>query len=268
MVGADGTARVLVTNCLGVSRKIKEGEVVGSAGLVKVVEAVDDQKTCPLVELEDGEAPNSDPDTTTLHLDPDAATPNLDPDSATLTWDPDATMSLGNSVSCVKTVASDQSGGERDEARKQALQQRVGSEFDLSILNHEKQDLLQMLGECHGAFSLEEGETDLVQMTINTGHAHPKKQPVRRVPFTVRQEVARQLRDMQRQGVIQPSTSPWASPMVLVRKKDGDLRLCVDYHHLNSVTKTDTFPIPRIDDLLDQLGKSRYFTTLNLAAGY
>ena len=80
--------------------------------------------------------------------------------------------------------------------------------------------------------------------------------------------MARQLRNMQRQGVIQQSTSPWASPIVLVRKKDGDLRLCVDYHHLNSVTKTDAFPIPRIDDLFDQLGKSRYFTTLDLAAGY
>lgn len=56
--------------------------------------------------------------------------------------------------------------------------------------------------------------------------------------------------------------------MVLVREKDGGLKLYVDYHHLNSVTKTDTSPIPRIDDLLDQLGKSRYFTTLDLAARY
>ena len=53
-----------------------------------------------------------------------------------------------------------------------------------------------------------------------------------------------------------------------VRKKDGSLRTCVDYRHLNSVTKSDTFPLPRIDDLLDQLGNSKYFTTLDLAAGY
>ena len=56
--------------------------------------------------------------------------------------------------------------------------------------------------------------------------------------------------------------------MVLVRKKDGTLRFCVDYRGLNSVTKLDQFPLPRIDDLLDQLGKSRYFTTLDLASGY
>jgi len=73
---------------------------------------------------------------------------------------------------------------------------------------------------------------------------------------------------MQRNGVIQPSSSPWASPIVLVRKKDGTLRFCIDYRALNSVTKPDPFPLPRIDDLLNQLGKSQYFSTLDLAAGY
>ena len=74
--------------------------------------------------------------------------------------------------------------------------------------------------------------------------------------------------EMQEHGVIQPSSSPWASPIVLVRKKDGTLTICVDYRHLNSVTKPDTFPLPRIDDLLDQLGNAKFFTTLDLAAGY
>ena len=73
---------------------------------------------------------------------------------------------------------------------------------------------------------------------------------------------------MQDAGVIQPSNSPWASPVVLVRKKNGTHRFCVDYHELNGVTKADTFPLPRVDDLLDQLGEARYFSTLDLAAGY
>ena len=73
---------------------------------------------------------------------------------------------------------------------------------------------------------------------------------------------------MQKNNVIKPSESPWASPVVLVRKRDGTLRFCVDYRALNSVTKLDVFPLPRINDLLDQLGKSRYFTTLDLKSGY
>ena len=73
---------------------------------------------------------------------------------------------------------------------------------------------------------------------------------------------------MQDANVIQPSNSLWASPVVLVQKKDGTLRFCVDYRGLNSVTRLDQFPLPLIDDLLDQLGKSHYFTTLDLASGY
>lgn len=131
--------------------------------------------------------------------------------------------------------------------------------------------LLEFLANHHKAFCLEEnerGETDLVQFEIDTGDAAPKKLPVRRMPLTIRQEVARQLKMMQETGVIQPSNSPWASPVVLVRKKDGTHRFCVDYRELNSVTRADTFPLPRIDDLLDQLGKSAYFSTLDLATGY
>ena len=74
--------------------------------------------------------------------------------------------------------------------------------------------------------------------------------------------------EMLKQEVIEPSTSPWASPLVLVRKKDGGLRFCVDYRKLNRVTRLDEFPLPRIDDTLDLLAGARYFTTLDLASGY
>lgn len=81
----------------------------------------------------------------------------------------------------------------------------------------------------HNAFSLSEaerGETDLVEMTIDTGDAPPKRQPLRRVPFAIRKELGQQLESIERNNVIQPSSSPWASPIVLVRKKDRSLRLC------------------------------------------
>ena len=80
--------------------------------------------------------------------------------------------------------------------------------------------------------------------------------------------MARQIDHMQATDVIQPSTSPWASFVVMVKKKDGTHGFCIDYHHLNAVTKADTYPLPRFDDLLDQLGQCQYFSTLDLASGY
>ena len=70
------------------------------------------------------------------------------------------------------------------------------------------------------------------------------------------------------QGVIRPSHSPWASPIVLVRKKDGTFRFCIDYRKLNSVTIRDAHPLPRVDDLLEALNGSSIFSTLDLRQGY
>lgn len=156
----------------------------------------------------------------------------------------------------------------RDGCRRKRLLESL-EEPDLPA--EEKALLLEFIADNHKAFSLEEGErgeTNLVEMVIDTGESRPLKQSPRRMPFSVRQEVARQLREMQRDGVIEPSNSSWASPVVLVCKCDRSHRFCVDYRALNTVTKTDTFPLPRIDDLLDQLGRSKYFTTIDLASGF
>ena len=71
-----------------------------------------------------------------------------------------------------------------------------------------------------------------------------------------------------KQQVVKPSSSAWASPVVLVPKKDGNLRFCVDYRKINTVTKKDVYPLPRVDDILDTLGKAKYFSTLDLTSGY
>ncbi|CAF4416611.1 unnamed protein product, partial [Rotaria magnacalcarata] len=70
------------------------------------------------------------------------------------------------------------------------------------------------------------------------------------------------------QTIIEPSTSPWCSPVVLVRKKDGSTRFCVDYRKLNDISVKDSFPLPRIEDIFDQLSQSNYFTTLDFKNGY
>ena len=156
------------------------------------------------------------------------------------------------------------------EGRKRLLG-RLVADVGPTLCWQDTDRLRQLLLNHHEVFAVEDGdrgETNLVQMTIDTGNALPRRQPVRRTPFAVRAEVARQLEEMQSKGVVEPSTSPWASPVVLVRKKDGSLRFCIDYRHLNLVTKPDVFPLPRMDDLLDQLGQSKFFSTLDLASGY
>ena len=102
----------------------------------------------------------------------------------------------------------------------------------------------------------ERGETDLIQMHFETGDARPIRQHPHRISYSAREEVAMQLKKMQEMSVIQPSKSQWSSPVVLFRKKDGSHRFCVDYCMLNSVMKADTFPLPRIDHLLDKFVKS------------
>ena len=78
----------------------------------------------------------------------------------------------------------------------------------------------------------------------------------------------RELEEMKAHGIIQPAKSGWAAPIVIVRKKDGTIRLCVDYRRLNSVTRVDAYLMPRIDDLIDRLGQAAYISTLDLTNGY
>lgn len=112
------------------------------------------------------------------------------------------------------------------------------------------------------------GQTSKVKHRIETGSALPIKQQPRRLPIHQREVAEKEISDMLSQGVIKPGCGPWASPIVLVRKKDGRVRFCVDYRRLNAVTQKDAYPIPRIDDTIDSLAGSIYFTTLDLSSGY
>ncbi|GJW42489.1 putative nucleotidyltransferase, ribonuclease H [Tanacetum coccineum] len=82
------------------------------------------------------------------------------------------------------------------------------------------------------------------------------------------QELSDQLQERQDNGFIHPSHSPWGAPVLFVKKKDGSLRMCIDYRELNKVTVINRYPLPRINDLFDQLQRSRYFSKIDLWSGY
>ena len=97
------------------------------------------------------------------------------------------------------------------------------------------------------------GRTNLAQHKIPTGDALPIRQRPRRLPLAKKTDCQEEVKKMLDMGVITPSESPWASPVVMVRKKDGSWRFCIDYRKVNAVTKRDSYPLPRIDDSLDAL---------------
>ena len=132
----------------------------------------------------------------------------------------------------------------------------------------DRQKLLNTLKSFPDVFNDGLGHTSVLSHHINTGNSAPIRQYPRRLPYHYRGEVDQQVKDMLQQGVVQPSTSPWASPVVLVKKKDGTYRFCVDYRKLNLVTAQDAHPLPRVGDLLDSLNGNSLFSTLDLRSGY
>ena len=135
-----------------------------------------------------------------------------------------------------------------------------GQQRDLRQLIEEYQDIFSKEGNPISSTSLGEHEIHTSGPSIRL--------PFRRQNPVIREIEQQQVKEMLRDEVIRPSTSPWASPVVMVKKKDGSMRFCVDFRKLNDATIKDAHPLPRIDDTLESLYGSQYFTTLDLKSGY
>ena len=131
----------------------------------------------------------------------------------------------------------------------------------------QRTELRSLLEDFADVFQNEPGRTSVIEHHIETGLAQPVRLPPYRLPHAYRDAV-KELWEMLSSGIIEPSTSEWSAPIVLVKKKDGSMRLCVDYRRLNQVWRSDAYPMPRVDDLIDRVGKSTYISTLDLTRGY
>ncbi|KAL7870478.1 hypothetical protein SRHO_G00079750 [Serrasalmus rhombeus] len=144
--------------------------------------------------------------------------------------------------------------------------------LDLSSLSDGEQDQVRaLLQKYHDVFSSHEGDlgcVNFISHQIPLLDDVPVRQRHRRIPPTEYEVVKSHINQLLEAQVIRESSSPYASPIVLVKKKDGSLRMCVDYRQLNAKTRKDAFPLPRIEESLDALSGARWFSTLDLASGY
>lgn len=127
------------------------------------------------------------------------------------------------------------------------------------------QELLEMNTQ---VCTLQIGRTDVLQHFIYTSQQVPIKQKPYRMSPVKQALVKEQLEEMLKTGIVEPSHSGWASPVVLVPKKDGSMRFCVDYRKLNAITETDAYPLPNIAEILESLSGAAIFSTIDLNSGY
>ncbi|XP_077947563.1 uncharacterized protein LOC144388873 isoform X3 [Gasterosteus aculeatus] len=144
--------------------------------------------------------------------------------------------------------------------------------LDLSnVPETEQAGIRSMFEKHHAVFSAFEGDlgcTNLIEHEIPLLDDVPVRQRFRRIPPSDYDSVKNHINQLLETQIIRESCSPYASPIVLVKKKDGSLRMCVDYRQLNSKTRRDAFPLPRIEESLDALAGARWFSTMDLASGY
>ena len=152
-----------------------------------------------------------------------------------------------------------------------SVESGVSNTRESSLTVNQNAELSDLLVEYHDIFSEQPGKTHLVQHHIKLT---PGATPSRSAPYRLSPDkmdfVKSEIATLKEQGIVEdaPVNTTWAAPIVVVKKSDGGWLLCTDFRKLNAVTEPDPFPLPRIDDLLDKVGKAKFLTKLDMAKGY
>lgn len=160
--------------------------------------------------------------------------------------------------------------GDRIE-RKKPIDTETQFDINPKLCHDEKRAILELLTEFADVFAVDPNRpslTHLITHDIDTGDAPPFKQKVSRMSPQKEAEVNAQIDRMLANGIIKPSSSPWSSRVLLVKKKDGTYRFVVDFRALNDLTKKDSYPMPKVHDVIDRMGGSTVFSTMDGASAY
>ncbi len=148
-----------------------------------------------------------------------------------------------------------------------AQSQPLVVDVDPQLSGSQKTELEHLVSQFSDVFSETPGRTTVIHHEIRTPPG-VVRQRAYRIPEARRPAIEEEVKKMLELGIVEPSRSPWASPIVMVPKLDNTLRFCNDIRKLNEVSTFDGYPMPRVDELLDRLGKARYISTLDLTKGY
>ena len=190
---------------------------------------------------------------------------------------PIARMVAANEVPKVANLLSAEETKEQSTLTKAERQDLLLEKLDLSGLEAWPEDQAgkarSLLKEYHDIFSLgkrDMGHTNATKhkIVLKDPDTPPFKEHFHRIPPPQLDKVREHLKLMLDAGVIQPSNSPWCNAVVLVRKKDGSLRFCIDFRKLNSLTVKDSHPLPRICETLESLAGAAHYSTFNMNSGF
>ena len=136
------------------------------------------------------------------------------------------------------------------------------------LTDQQRHQLNQTLLQWEKTLNPEPGKVSTTVHVINTGSSSPTIVPQYQIAPAWKEPLRDELRSMAKTGIIRPSLSPWSSPVLPIKKKDGTIRVCVDFPILNAATIPDPYEMPRIDDIIDQLGEAKILSKLDLSKGF